>query len=140
MIAFFDTNIFIDYIKGIFPKKLYDQYREEYVIRMCPVVYQELIRCVRSESLKKRIKETVESFIFFPSPSNNMWIKAGELAGKVIGTYDERALEKIQNDLLIALTALQNGATLITQDQHFQAIQRHVPFNLILHPKLSGKI
>jgi len=135
MIGFFDTNIFIDFLKGIFPKKLYDQYRTEYVIRMCPVVYQELIRCVRSETLKIRIQDITEKFIFFPPPTNNMWIRAGELAGKVMRTYDERALETIQNDLLIALTALQNGATLISQDQHFKMIQRHIPFHLILHPR-----
>ena len=134
MIAFFDTNIFIDHIKGIFPKKLYDQYRQKYIIRMCPVVYQELIRCIRSEKLKKRIEEVTKKFIFFPPPTNEMWIQAGGLARKVAGTYDERALERIQNDLLIALTAFRNGATLITQDRQFKEIQRHIPFKLILHP------
>jgi predicted nucleic acid-binding protein len=133
MIAFFDTNIYIDYLKGIFPKKLYDRFFEEYIIRLCPVVYQELVRGVRSETLKKRIEEITEKIIFFPPPTNAMWIQAGELAGKVIGSYDERALEKIQNDLLIALTARHNGATLITQDQQFKMIQRHIPFRLIIH-------
>lgn len=133
MIAFFDTNILIDFLKGIFPRKLYDQYREKYIIRMCPIVYQELIRGVRSEKIKEKIEETFARFIFFPPPTNAMWIQAGELAGKVIGGYDERALEKIQNDLLIALTARHNGATLITQDQQFKMIQRHLPFRLIIH-------
>jgi predicted nucleic acid-binding protein len=114
MIAFFDTNVFIDFLKGIFPKATYDQYREEYIIRMCPIVYHELIRGVKSKALKERMEDVTKQFIFLPPPTNAMWIKVGEIAGRVIGSYDERALEKIQNDLLIALTARENGATLIT--------------------------
>ncbi len=135
MIAFFDTNIYIDLLKGIFPKSIYDRYFEEYIIRLCPVVHQELIRCIRSGRKKSEIEQITQKIISLPPPTNEMWIRTGELAGKVIGSYDERALEKIQNDLLIALTALQNGATLITQDHHFKMIRKHIPFQLILHPK-----
>ena len=137
MIAFFDTNIFIDVLKGLLPQSTYNQWREEYVIRMCPVVYQELIRCVKSESLKEKIEAATEKFILFPPPTNEMWITAGEMAGKVAGTYDERALERIQNDLLIALTARQNGAVLITQDLFFKNIQKYIEFRLRIHTKHS---
>lgn len=133
MIAFFDTNIYVDYLKGIFPKDLYRQYFERFIIRLSPVVYEELIRCIRSVELKKRVEEMVEKVIFLAPPTTKMWIRAGELAGKVVGSYDEPSLTRIQNDLLIALTAHQNGATLITQDRHFQQIQKHLSFQLILH-------
>lgn len=133
MIGFFDTNIYVDYLKGIFPKDLYRQYFERFIIRISPVVYEELIRCLRSEELKKKVEEMVEKIIFLAPPTTKMWIRAGELAGKVTGSYDEQSLAKIQNDLLIALTAHQDGATLITQDRHFQAIQKHLSFRLILH-------
>ncbi len=62
-----------------------------------------------------------------------MWVKAGHLAGKIVGSFDELTLEKIQNDILIALTARENGALLITQDRHFHIIQKHIPFSLIFH-------
>ena len=132
MIAFFDTNIYIDYLKGIFPKKSYEGYFERYIVRICPVVYQELIRCIRSGRLHNRVEELTEKVLFLPPPTSRMWTRAGELAAKVAGSYDERSLERIQNDLLIALTARENGATLITGDHAFRVIQRFVPFHLIL--------
>lgn len=133
MKAFFDTNIYSDYIKGVFPKENYHRYFEKYVIRMCPVVYQELIRCVKSVELKKKIEVATGKILFLLPPTTAMWISAGKSANKVLGTYDERPLEKIQNDLLIALTARESGAILITQDKFFRTIQKHVPFQLILH-------
>lgn len=128
MIAFFDTNIYIDYLKGAFPKSQYDRYFHDYIIRMCPVVYLELTRGIRSEPLKKKIEQATKKIIFLPPPTNRMWVQAGLLAAKVMGSYDEKTLEKIQNDLLIALTARENGAVLITQDHHFNAIRKHVSF------------
>lgn len=133
MIAFFDTSIYIDYLKGVFPKSLYDRYFKEYLIRVCPVVYQELIRCVRSEGLRKKIEDLAGNIIFLPPPTIKMWIRAGELAGRIIGSYDKRSLERIQNDLLIALTARETGSTLITKDGHFKIIQKHIPFRLAFH-------
>lgn len=133
MIAFFDTNIYIDYLKGIFPKKIYEPYFRKYIIRICPVVYHELIRCIRSRAIKKKIDEATHKTIFLPPPTNTMWVQAGQLSGTIIGSYDEQSLEKIQNDLLIALTARAHGATLITQDRHFQLIRKYLPFRFVLH-------
>lgn len=133
MRAFFDTNIYSDYLKGVFPKENYDSYFEKYIIRLCPVVYQELIRCIKSEVLKKKVESATRKIIFLPPPTTAMWVAAGRLAGKILGTFDERPLEKIQNDLLIALTARENGALLITQDKFFRTIQKQVHFHLILH-------
>ncbi|MBI2340169.1 MAG: PIN domain-containing protein [Deltaproteobacteria bacterium] len=133
MKAFFDTNIYFDFLKGRFPKLLYDSYFKKYIIRICPVVYQELIRCIRSGEVKKRVERMTRMVAFLPAPTVEMWKTAGEIAGQVAGSHDERTLESIQNDLLIALTARENGALLITQDKFFRAIQKHVPFQLILH-------
>ena len=134
MIAFFDTNIYIDFLKGTFPKSLYSSYFEEYIIRVCPVVYQELIRGVRTEKLRKKIETLVGRVIFLPPPTTEMWVQAGELAAVVMQSSEERKLEKIQNDLLIALTARAHGATLITRDTHFKLIGRYIPFRFLFHP------
>ena len=133
MKAFFDTNIYIDVLKGSLPLSFYEQFLDKYIIRLCPVVYQELIRCVTSPSFKKKIDQITHRVLFFPSPTIKMWVNAGNLAGKIMGNTDKLSLEKIQNDLLIALTARENGAVLITQDKHFRLIQKHVRFSLILH-------
>ena len=132
MIAFFDTNIYIDYLKGIFPKETYDHYFESFIMRLCPVVYQELIRGIRSVSLREKVDTITKKIIFLSPPTHEMWIRAGELAGKVIGSYDPRSLERAQNDLLIALTARHHGALLITQDRHFKVIQKQIPLKLDL--------
>lgn len=131
MIAFFDTNIYIDYLKGAFPREVYNSYFHEYIIRVCPVVYQELIRGIRTEAIRKKVERALHPLVFLPPPTNAMWIQAGELASKVLGSKDERSLEKIQNDLLIALTARMNGATLITQDHHFLKIKKQLDFKLL---------
>ncbi len=131
MIAFFDTNIYIDYLKGLFPSEVYDSFFREYIIRVCPVVYQELIRGIRTESVRKKVEKALHPLVFLPPPSNAMWIQAGELASRVMGNKEERSLEKIQNDLLIALTARTNGATLITQDHHFLKIKKEIDFKLL---------
>ncbi len=133
MIAFFDTNIYIDYLKGSFPQALYERYFREYIIRICPVVYQELIRGIRSNSIKKRVVQITKPIKFLPPPTQSMWIRTGELAAIVMKSRNERSLEKIQNDLLIALTAHSNGATLITQDRDFLKIRKYLDFKLILH-------
>lgn len=133
MKAFFDTNIYIDVLKGSLPLAFYECYLEKYIIRLSPVVYQELIRCVTSAAFKKKVEKITHRIIFFPPPTTKMWIMAGNLSGKIMGSSDELTLEKIQNDILIALTARENGALLITQDKHFHIIQKHIPFSLILH-------
>jgi len=74
-----------------------------------------------------------EKILLLSPPTTAMWISSGKLANKVLGMCDERPLEKIQNDLLIALTARESGAVLITQDKFFRTIQKHIPFQLILH-------
>ncbi|QQR81929.1 MAG: PIN domain-containing protein [Deltaproteobacteria bacterium] len=130
MIAFFDTNIYIDYLKGTFPQETYQDYFQKYVIRLCPVVYQELVRGIRSEKVRKKVEAITKRILFLPPPSNAMWIKTGQLAAKVMKSFDAISLEKIQNDLLIALTAYEHGAILITQDRHFQMIQKHLSFKL----------
>lgn len=133
MIAFFDTNIYIDFLKGTFSRSLYDRYFEKYIIRLCPVVYQELIRCLRTDTIKKKVEQATKKIIFLEAPTTRMWIKTGQLAGKIAGSFDELTLEKNQNDILIALTARENGALLITQDKHFHLIQKHIPFSFIFH-------
>lgn len=133
MIALFDTNIYIDYLKGTFPQSAYQKYFHDYIIRISPVVYHELLRGLRSEGLKKKVEKVIGRIVFLPPPTEKMWVKAAELAGAVTGSHDEIGLEKIQNDLLIALTAKAQGATLITQDKHFKTIQKYVPLRLIFH-------
>lgn len=132
MKALFDTNIYIDFLGGRFPKFMYDAYIERFVIRLSPVVYHELIRCNRSPKSKQGFEVPAKRLLFLPPPTTKMWITAGEIAGKIIGNHDERSLERIQNDLLIALTARENGAVLITRDKLFSTIQKHITFRMIL--------
>lgn len=131
MIAFFDTNIYINHFRDPSPTPINIESFDKYIIRICPVVYHELIRCIREES-RNKVETSLERLLFLPPPSTKIWITAGQLAGKVLGNFDERSLEKIQNDLLIALTARENGVLLITQDRFFETIQKKIKFQLLL--------
>lgn len=132
MIAFFDTNLYINLLKGKLPGNLLEDFCRQYIIRLCPVVYHELIRCIQNPSLRKKVEKITEQTLFLPAPTPPMWTQAAELASKVMGSTDEKTLESIQNDLLIALTARYNGAVLITGDKHFKVIRKHLSFEYVL--------
>lgn len=134
MIAFFDTNMYIDYLRGVLPAEMYLRYFQTYIMRMCPIVYHELVRGIRTPSVARKVKAVAEKIIFLPPPTTAMWTLAGQLMQTLHASSHQKTAEQIQNDMLIALTARQTGATLITRDQDFQQIRRKVSFEFILHP------
>jgi predicted nucleic acid-binding protein len=48
----------------------------------------------------------------------------------VFPRHEEGGLSRLQNDLLLALTARHTGALFVTSDGHFQTIRRLLPFRL----------
>lgn len=129
MIAFFDTNIYLDVLKGKFSKDIFDGYFSKYVIRLCPVVYHELLRGMR-EALIHKVQRDFGKIIRLPAPTAEQWKEAALLIPQIEGSKDIRNLERLQNDVLIALTARSQGATVITQDRGFESIHKKVVFNL----------
>ncbi len=134
MIAFFDTNIYVDYLRGVMPAQMYLRYFSVYVMRMCPVVYHELLRGICSSAVEKKVKTLGEKIVFLPPPTTKMWADAGEIISMLQPHAKEKTMEQVQNDVLIALTARYSGATLITRDADFEKLQRFLQFSFIMHP------
>lgn len=132
MVVFFDTNVYIDLLKGRLDSRKYQEIFSRHVVRICPVVYHELLRGIRNPKVLRKVESTVKKIHFLSSPTTNMWIQAAHLAVRVVQTSDAVSLSNMQNDLLIALTARESGATLITRDRHFMRIRKHLVFEHVL--------
>lgn len=134
MIAFFDTCIYIDFLRGAMPAAMYTRYFQTYIVRMCPVVYHELIRDTRSPSVAKRIVELGNTVRYLPPPTTPMWVQAAKILSALAPQIKGKAQEELQNDVLIALTARYNGVALITRDADFRRIRKLTDFSLLMHP------
>lgn len=129
MLTIFDTNIYINSLKGTLDLLLLSNLRQNHIIRLCPVVYHELLRGAKN---KEPIKEIKKRTVMLGAPSAFLWEKAAQLLQNI--KNHELPIQEIQNDLLIALTAVHSGAGLVTQDKHFEKISKLIPLKLILVP------
>ncbi len=130
MIALFDTNIYIDELIGRLPAGKFNKWRLQYILRLSPVVYHELLRGARNLSL---IHEIRQKTLLLPAPSFTMWEKSAYILRhfrEKFGSSEE--LHKLQNDILIALSARENGALLITRDKHFKQIADFLAFSYLI--------
>lgn len=134
MIAFFDTNIYIDYLRGVMPAQIYVRYFHTYIIRLCPIVYHELLRGIRTPKVAKLVTQLTEEVLFLPAPTTAMWTQAGQLMSAWRPARGGKTWEEMQNDVLIALTARHTGTTLITRDADFKKLQRQLDLAVIYHP------
>ncbi|MBI3017385.1 MAG: PIN domain-containing protein [Deltaproteobacteria bacterium] len=131
MIAFFDTNIYVDLLKGNIEFSDLSSY-QGYLIRLSPIVKSELLRGCKTERAKKITLSLVEQLTELPAPTNKMWERAASILAK-LPILGQTRLGELQNDVLLALTTRQVGAIFITQDKDFEEIQKHLTFNWILH-------
>ena len=69
-----------------------------------------------------------------PPSWRRCWIDAGHLLPRMFPDHEAIGLARLQNDLLIALTARHTGTLLVTSDPHFTALRRHVPFTVKVLP------
>lgn len=85
------------------------------IFRMSAVVHSELLRGVRGRTEQRLIDGLVRDWpAVAPSPGD--WARAGTLLGRLRNEhgFETRGLRFIQNDILIALTARQVGAAVLT--------------------------
>jgi predicted nucleic acid-binding protein len=131
MIAFFDTCIHIDLLTGALSLDQVVQKMGNVPVRLSPVVASELLRSVskRPRSVTERL---VRQLVPIEPPSwRQCWYDAGRLLPKVFRDHEEIGLSRLQNDVLLALTARHTGALFVTTDGHFEAMRRLIPFHLV---------
>ena len=131
MLALFDANVYIGELTGRIPAGESEKWRSQYLIRLSPVVYHELLRGARKKDLIYEIRDRTVST---PVPTFKMWEESATILSQwVFSSGRNEVLFKLQNDILIALTARSLGAVVITQDRHFEKIAERVSFLYFLH-------
>ena len=134
MLAFFDTSIHIDLLRGTRPLADVLQAIGHPPVRLSPVVASELLRGVSGRGARSVVR-LVRGLVPLEPPSwRRCWIDAGRLLPRVFPDHEAIGLARLQNDLLIALTARHTGTLLVTSDPHFTALRRHVPFAVRVLP------
>lgn len=114
-----DSNIYIEASRlGADPFAMFAAYAEEWEFGTCGIVVMEVCRGLRHPDLLQRFRERFSVMIYLPT-TNAIWESATLLAWSL----DRRGTTLSAQDLLIAATALQSGATVLTHDKHFS----HIP-------------
>lgn len=130
MVAFFDTSVHIPLLRGTLQLAAALREVEDLPVRLSPVVASELLRGV-SERGRRVVDKLIDQLLPLEPPSwRRSWIEVGRLLPRIFPQHEIIGLGRLQNDCLLALSARDTGAVLLTADQHFADIRRHVPFRL----------
>jgi len=134
MIAFFDTNVHIDVLRGTRSLAEILVAIGNPAVRLSPVVASELLRGVSGRSARS-VMRLLRGLVTLEPPSwRSCWLETGRLLPRVFSDHEALGLARLQNDLLLALTARHTGTLFVTGDAHFTALRRHVPFTLKVLP------
>jgi predicted nucleic acid-binding protein len=134
MIAFFDTSVHIDVLRGT--RSLPDILAAvgNPPVRLSPVVASELLRGVSGRGARS-VMRLVRGLLPVEPPSwRSCWLDTGRLLPHVFPDHEALGLARLQNDLLLALTARHTGTLFVTGDAHFAELRRYVPFTLKVLP------
>jgi predicted nucleic acid-binding protein len=132
MIGFFDTCVHVALLRGLV--SLDDVLVRAPVgpVRLSPVVASELLRGTRGRA-RRSVERIIDRLVpIEPPPWGARFLEAGRLLPAIFADHEDIGLGRLQNDLLIALTARHTGAVLVTFDKHFRAVRGHVPFKLVV--------
>ncbi len=128
----FDTSVFIDHLRT-------NKYEKNILsvsglVRNSAVVLSELARGATKAEELAFIKALTQNHPIL-TPSEKNWLEAGEVLSKVRREkgYGPEKLRDLHFDVLIALTARNHGATVITSNQaDFELIKRYRDFSLVV--------
>ena len=134
MIAFFDTNVHIDVLRG--RRSLAEVLTAigSPPVRLSPVVASELLRGVSGHGARS-VMRLVRGLVTLEPPSwRSCWLEAGRLLPRIFSDHEALGLARLQNDVLLALTARHTGTLFVTGDAHFAVLRRYIPFPLKVLP------
>ncbi len=128
MKAFFDTNVYINtFFRKLLPKEEFARIFEIYEIVLCPIVKHELLLGTIKEKTRGELQKFFDLCAEIEAPNKKIWQEA-TIFMKQLGWKEN----KQQNDVLIALSARRENATLITYDRHFEKLAEKIGFELLL--------
>lgn len=132
MIAFFDTNIHIPLLSSILSWGTILKEISGSPVRLSPIVASELLRGVSGQG-RRRVERLISQLIPLEPPSwRRCWLETGRLLPEIFPDHEAIGLARLQNDVLLAFTAHYTGSLLLTADEHFETICRHLSFRLRL--------
>ena len=130
-LALLDTSVYIENFRtGRFTLPLV---RSAWIIRCSAVVLHELRRGARS-ALELQFVNELARKIRIITPTESHWLESADILLQIRKRkgYDAHKLRDLAFDVLIALSARDIGATLITRDQQdFAEIRKHVLFKVV---------
>ncbi len=113
-----DSNFFIRSLKaGLDPFAQLSPHAEKTEFVTCGVVIAEVTRGLRAPSLRQKFEENF-ALMTCVSTTALIWKRTAQLAWSL----DRQGLVLPLPDLIIAATALEAGATVLTFDAHFKKI------------------
>jgi predicted nucleic acid-binding protein len=128
MIVFFDTNVHIALLRGQLSLEELTT-KVPGTVRLSPIVASELLRGAKGKA-KRSVERLLAQLVPLEPPSwRTAWLRAGRLLPEVFPSYECIGLGRLQNDCLLAITAASTGALLVTMDNHFQSLKKHLHFN-----------
>jgi predicted nucleic acid-binding protein len=128
MRAFFDTNVYINaFFRSVLPREEFENFFSLYDIVICPVIKHELLLGTIHAKTKKELERFFNQCPILEAPTHAMWGQATDLMKRL--KWKEN---KQQNDVLIALTAHQEQACLISYDKHCVKLKELIKFELVL--------
>ena len=134
MLAFFDTSIHVDILRGARPLAQVLEAAGNPPVRLSPVVASELLRGVSGRGTRS-VMRLVRGLVPLEPPSwRACWLETGRLLPRVFPDHEAIGLARLQNDLLLALTARHTASLFVTGDAHFTALRRHVSFAVKVLP------
>lgn len=113
MRALLDTAVFVDVLRE---RRAADSIlAQRWVIVLSAVVYSELLRGARSRVENNYLTQLARSHAPV-APTADQWARCGALQARLRREedFDASGLRRVQNDLLIALTARDLGCLLVT--------------------------
>ena len=133
--AIVDSNVYIDHWERGAHQRALDEVRRAFIVRHSAVVLSELRRGARTREAERLVESLFRLARVQWAPMAADWWQAGRLV-RVIGDargWDRRKRRDFQNDVLIGLTALHHGATVVTANRgDFELLAREIPLSLFL--------
>jgi len=123
--ALLDTSVYIENFRtGRFTLKLL---RSPWIVRCSAVVLHELRRGARTESERRFVAELTRK-VKIVTPTERHWLESAEILDRLrrVKGYEPQKLRELAFDILIALSARDIGATVITCNHgDFDEIGQH---------------
>jgi predicted nucleic acid-binding protein len=130
-LALLDTSVYIENFRtGRFTLALL---RSAWIVRCSAVVLHELRRGARTGAELRFVAELARK-VRIITPTEHHWLESAEILSRIRGkkSYDANKLRELAFDALIALSARDAGATLVTCNREdFVEVRRHTSFKVI---------